>query len=124
MAIVIKKRVSLDFLGEDYSGAYLVFQSIPAIDFDEVVVQLKEIEKNGSGQVAYLIGLLQKYFVSGEFPNDKNELVAVAADDLKGLDADALTKCFQLFTGQEPDPKVETPLTTSSPTEDPPQESL
>lgn len=124
MAIVIKKRVDLDFLGDDYKEAYFVFKSIPAIDFDDVTAELNKIEKSGSGQVRYLIDLLKKYFISGSFPGDDGTLAEVTSDDLEGLDADTLIKCFQLFTGQEPDPKAETPLTSSSPTVESPPESL
>lgn len=115
MAIVIKKRVDLDFLGDEYKEAYLVFQSIPAIDFDEVVKGLKDIENKEEGSIKFILDVLKKYFVSGKFPND-NELADVTADDLDGLDPSSLTRCFQVFTGAELDPKVETPLTSLSPT--------
>lgn len=121
--IVIKKRVDLDFLGEGYNEAYLVFQSIPAIDFDEVVKELKAIESKEEGAVSFILEVLKKYFVSGEFPGADNKLEAVKADDLNGLDPASLTRCFQVFTGTEIDPKVETPLTSSSPTAESPPES-
>lgn len=114
--IVIKKRVDLDFLGEDYKEAYLVFQSIPAVDFDEVVKGLKGIEDKEEGSISFILDVLKKYFVTGEFPGLDNKLEPVKADDLNGLDPASLTKCFQVFTGTELDPKVETPLTSSSPT--------
>lgn len=34
--IVIKKRINLDFLGDDYKDAYLVFKSIPLPDYEEI----------------------------------------------------------------------------------------
>lgn len=122
MAIVIKKRVGLDFLGEDYKEAYLTFQSIPAIDFDEVAKSLKSIESKGDGAVSLILEVLKKYFLSGKFPDDIG-LQDVASEDLNGLDPATLTKCFQVFTGTELDPKVETPLTSSSPTVESPPES-
>jgi hypothetical protein len=35
--IVIKKHVSLDFLGEEYKGAELVFRAIPLSDYDDLM---------------------------------------------------------------------------------------
>lgn len=117
MAIVIKKRVDLDFLGEDYKEAYLVFQSIPAGDFDNVIKELDSVEgnKDGAGSITFILKVLKDYFIVGKFPDD-NGLQDVSKEDLDGLDPSTLTKCFQVFTGTEIDPKVETPLTSSSPT--------
>lgn len=115
MAIVIKKRVSLDFLGEEYKDAYLTFRSIPAAEFDEVVAKLTDIEEKKDKALTYILDILKQFFLSGEFPED-GKLLPVAKEDLGGLDAMSIVKCFQIFTGQELDPKVETPLTNSSPT--------
>jgi len=35
--IIIKKRISLGFLGEEYSDAELVFRAIPLSDYDKLV---------------------------------------------------------------------------------------
>jgi hypothetical protein len=115
--IIIKKRVSLEFLGEDYKEAYLVFKSIPAVDFDGVMQQLKTIEGKEEGSLKFLLEILQRYFVSGEFPNE-GKLEPVVKEDLGQLDATSIIECFKVFTGQELDPKVETPLTSSLPTEE------
>lgn len=119
----IKKRVDLDFLGSEYKQAYLVFQSIPAVDFDEVVRELKGIEEKEEGSVTFILTILKKYFISGKFPDDSDQLTDVTKEDLDGLDPASLTKCFAVFTGQELDPKVEPPLTTSSTTAEPSPES-
>lgn len=124
MPIVIKKKVFLDFLGDEYKDAYLIFQSIPAADFDEVVGKLKTIEDKEEGSMTFILDILKQYFLTGEFPDDTDKLQPVGKDDLGGLDPNAIVKCFQIFTGQELDPKVETPLTSSSPTEALPPEYL
>lgn len=120
MAIVIKKRVNLDFLGEEYKDAYLTFKSIPAVDFDEVTTKLKSIEGKEESSLTFLIEILSKYFIEGEFPED-GKLTAVKKEDMGQLDALTLIECFKVFTGQSLDPKVETPLTNSSPTVESPQ---
>lgn len=56
--LVIKKRISLDFLGEDYKDAFIIFRSIPLPDYEEIskqlptsdprFVQLKQLKDSGS----------------------------------------------------------------------------
>lgn len=117
MPIVIRKRVSLDFLGEEYKEAYLIFKSIPAVDFDGVTQTLKTMEDKEQASMGFLIDLLKRYFLSGEFPDDEGKLQSVTADDIGQLDSASVIQCFQVFTGQDLDPKAETPLTNTSPTE-------
>lgn len=38
--IVIKKKVNLDFLGDDYKEAFIVFKSIPLKDYDKIMDEL------------------------------------------------------------------------------------
>ena len=110
MAIVIKKKVSLDFLGEEYKDAYLEFQSIPLKDFDEMGDRLQNAEANGEKPNAIILEILKKYFVDGKFPGmDK-----LVASDLDGLDATTAVQCFATFTGQDLDPKVTAPEESAS----------
>lgn len=104
MPIVIKKKVSFDFLGKDYQDAYLVFQSIPIKDYDELTTEIQQAEKDGKSG-SFLLVILKKYFINGVFP----ELPDVKQDDLDGLDQEAVITCFSRFTGQEIDPKAEKP---------------
>ncbi len=119
--IVIKKRVSLDFLGDDYKDAYLDFQSIPLVDYEKIVDSLPKDESENVKSLHIVMEYLKKYFRGGKFPNDKGELEDVTAEDLDGLDKDAAVTCFQRMTGQELDPKSETPLSNPSSMEPDPQ---
>lgn len=115
MAIVIKKKIDLDFLGEDYKDASLTFQAIPLKDFDEIVLKIDEAQKN-NGSVKLILATLKEYFLEGIFPG----IEKVTADDLDGLDPGSVVRCFQILTGQEFDPKDQalepTPLPTQSST--------
>jgi hypothetical protein len=116
MPIKIKKRVSLEFLGEDYKEAYLVFQSIPVGDLESIQSTLKELESEGKSSVAGILDVLKKYFISGQFPDDDGKPQDVTKNDLGDLDPESCIACFKAFTGQELDPKAEMPLTSTSPT--------
>lgn len=109
--IVIKKKVSLDFLGDEYKDAFLTFQSIPLKDFDELSKEVETAEKEKRA-ASFILDALKKYFVEGSFPG----IEELTADDLDGLDQQSVLKCFTIFTGQELDPKAEQPSTKPSST--------
>jgi hypothetical protein len=124
MPIKIKKRVSLEFLGEEYQDAYLVFQSIPVGDLENIQETLDTMKSETKSPTAAILELLKKYFISGEFPDDDGKLQPVTSGDLNDLDPTSCVACFKAFTGQDPDPKGETPLTSTSPmAETPPSNS-
>lgn len=122
MAIVIKKKVSLEFLGEDYKDAYLTFKSIPVIDLEAVQSKLKKSEKQKGAAVDTILDLLKEYFIDGQFPTNGG-LESVAKEDLSGLDPPTCIECFRKFTGQELDPKAVMPSMNTSPMAETPQPS-
>lgn len=119
MAIVIKKRVSLGFLGDDYKEAYLNFKSVPLADYSKIIDEITEIEdkKDNKKYLNKIMEYLKKYFLDGEFP-EEGKLAPVTHEDLEGLDPETSIICFQTMTGQIPDPKGLTTSQTPLPTED------
>lgn len=111
MALVIKKRVGLEFLGTEYKDAYIVFQSIPARDLPDIIELSEKANSDTKALIPIFIQVLEKYFLTGEATGE-----AVVKEDIGQLDAETILHCFKILTGQDIDPKVETPLTSSSPT--------
>lgn len=104
--MVIKKRISLDFLGEDYKEAYLVFRGIGLKEFEDYIKKGNELDQDsGAGSFKLLSDTLASHFISGEVPNEKGELAEVFKNEISELDIDTALKVFQLLTGQELDPK-------------------
>lgn len=122
MPIVIKKRVSLEFLGEDYKDAYLTFKSIPVKEYEQIQEKAKGFEKDEAGSITFILDLLKEHFLEGEFP-ESGKLEAVKAEDLDDLDPVSVIECFKVFTGEHPDPKVGMPSTSTSQTAETPQQS-
>lgn len=113
MPIVIKKKVSLDFLGEDYKDAYLVFRIIPIDDLQDLAnVKVKEGE-------AFKVSKerLQRYFIEGEFPDEEGKLQSVSKEELGQFDQETVNKCLNILLGNEIDPKSSQPSTNGSTTE-------
>lgn len=96
--IVIKKRLSLEFLGEDYKADYLVFKAIPISEYEKIIS--KQPDDNAEA-TRYIIKILEDKFVEGRFQEQD-----VVKGDLGKFDGYTVTKCFSLLTGQELDPKV------------------
>jgi len=107
--IYIKKTITLEFLGEDYKDAYLVFQAIPIGDFEQLLNDVGKVQEDKPEKApGIILGILKNYFREGKFPGEGG-LADLDKDDLDGLDVGTVTKVFAFLTGQEIDPKVETP---------------
>lgn len=97
--IVIKKRVSLDFLGKEYEGSYLSFKSISVSEYEKLLGEFENVDNTKSIQLT--LKILEEHFLEGKFQNEK-----VEASDLNQFDVQTLVTCLEHFTGQKIDPKV------------------
>lgn len=117
--IVIKRKVTLDFLGEEYKDSYLVFKAVPVVAYNDLIAEIDSVSGNQESMVE-IIKILEEYFVDGVFDNEK-----VLKEDIKQFDGDTILKCFETLTGQtkneagglELDPKDVPSSTTTSTTE-------
>lgn len=104
--MVIKKTVKLDFLGEDYKEAYIIFKGIGLTEFEDHVAKAQELDKKGgAGSFRLMANLLASHFISGKGPNESGAMEELKSDDISNLDIDTALKVFQLLTGQELPPK-------------------
>ena len=103
MAIVIKKRLSLEFLGEDYKDSYLVFKAISVTDYEKMTPEIKTIGDDNIKASRYIVDALQSRFLEGKFDGQD-----VTKEDLTDLDVGTILRCFELLTTRPVDPKVET----------------
>lgn len=115
--IIIKKKVTLEFLGDDYKDSFVTFRSIPVGEFNELIKGLETVNDNES--LPEIINILEKYFVEGLFDGQK-----LSEDDIKQFDGETIIKCFETLTGQKTvegerqlDPLSETESTSTSTTE-------
>lgn len=99
--IVIKKRVDLDFLGKEYEGSYLIFKSLSLAEYEKLLDKLQDVGEDGKKSLALVLEVLTKQYIEGKFKGED-----VAKEDLNQFDLETMTKCFELFTGQQTDPKA------------------
>jgi len=115
--IIIKKKVTLEFLGDEYKDSYLTFKSIPIGEYEDLITALDKVEKKES--MSEIMKIIQNYFVEGLFDGQK-----VAKEDVSQFDGETILKCFETLTGQKTvegerqlDPKSESESTSTSITE-------
>lgn len=101
MGLVIRKKVSLEFLGEEYKDGYLVFSAIPVKDLVEIDSKMPKDDKNLES-INIILDILKKYFISGESPDNKGALTPVEVNDLDKIDSQTAIHCFQTLSGQDP----------------------
>lgn len=109
--MVIRKRVSFDFLGEDYKDCYVVLRSIPVTDY-ETIGNTIDKESKAVKKTTLVLKLLKENFISGEFLDENDKLAPLKRDDLDGIDGDALLELYNRIMGV-PDPKLKGQSETS-----------
>lgn len=97
--IIIKKKVNLDFLGEDHKDDFLLFKSIPVGEYKKLIENRPQEED--ASQIDFVLNILKDKFISGTFQGE-----AVTKENMEDFDAETAIACFGRLTGQEPDPKV------------------
>ena len=101
--IVIKKRIGLDFLGDEYKDSYLVFKSIPMREYKEFIEAAKG--KDEDKAVDFISEKISELFIEGKFFDGK-ELIDLDKEDLLDLDIATTVQVFKILTGQDQSPKV------------------
>lgn len=100
--IVITKRVSLDFLGDEYKDSYLDFRSMTFKEVPDIQKQAA-ITKESEG-IEFLRKEITERFISGKI-SQNGKLEDVTIEDLGDLPLEVYTHSFQQITGTAPDPK-------------------
>lgn len=101
--IVIKRKIPLDFIGEDYKDCYLEFKTIPMKDYEKYVEQASE-NKDEKKAVGFITSTLQDLFVSGKFIDESNETFDVKKEELGDFDMNVMITVFKSLTGQDQSP--------------------
>lgn len=105
--IKIKKRISLEFLGEEYKEAFLVLTGITLREYEQNIAKTKDMGNEDA--TSYIKKILLNHFVEGKFPDDKGQLQALEANDLLDLDISTIFKVFNQLSGVETPPNLGTP---------------
>lgn len=100
--IVIRRRVSLGFLGDDYQESYLILKAIPVQDFDTVDKEAKAAADQKKS-FEYIQNKIKSSFIEGKLQQG-GKMIDLSVDDLGALPIDAFIQAYERITGS-PDPK-------------------
>lgn len=121
MGLLIRKKITCEFLGDDYKEAYLIFKAIPVSGLADIQNELPkgDTDEDKMQAIPKTLEILKKYFLKGEFPGENGELEEVKAEDLDNMNAELAIHCFQGLTGVEPnlDSESRSSSTPSTPKE-------
>lgn len=110
--IIIKKKVSLEFLGEEYKDAYLTFRAISLDEIEKLDKIVNNIEDTNKA-IDNFKKICREYFIDGKFPDSKGELQNVTLEDLGKFNTEVISACFEKIVGIL-DPKDKASSTNSS----------
>lgn len=98
--IVIKKRVSFDFLGEDYKEGYIVFRSVGIDELGSIEKKADEASAE-EDSLKFIKNFLGDKFVEGKFPDveDSNKLQDLDKNDIGKFDPETIMVIFQVLGG-------------------------
>ncbi len=99
MAFVVKKQLSLDFLGEGWHGAYINF-TLPSlkVSLEQSTPTQEEIEADPKKYTLEMVTFLEEHFIDGKGWNG-NELVDLTKDDIQELPSAVFAKGVELLSG-------------------------
>lgn len=96
--IVINKRVSLAFLGDEYKDSYITVRYVPVKEYDDLMsLATKAADKKES--VKFIQEQIKERFVEGKIQQD-GKLVDLTLEDLPSFPADVFITAYQEITGQ------------------------
>ena len=106
----IRKKISLDFVGEDYKDAYLVFKTVPVKEYEKLFEDAKRKDMSNIDAAKLALTTIKSKFIEGKFPDVNGKLVDVSVDDLESfMDEETLNVCYLTILGQKSDPKLLAP---------------
>lgn len=98
MALVVHKRITLEFLGEDYAEGYLVLQSVPMSEYGELVKASEKLAGDGLKSLQFIQDQVVSRFVEGKFPSD-GKLVDLTKDNLPELPGEVFVEAMTQLMG-------------------------
>lgn len=104
---LIKKKISLDFLGDEYKECYIEFSSMPIAEYKEFVKKGEAVRKANENMraVDLMTDKIKEHFLGGKLIGEEG-LFDMAKEDIDQFDINVILKVFSYMTGEELDPKV------------------
>lgn len=101
--VKIEKKITLDFLDEEYADSYVKILAIPVKEFDELADEIAKIQKNDDGKKSmdYIVKIIKDRFVSGSIKQGEY-YVELTADSLTDMPSDFFLGVLERLSGNLP----------------------
>ena len=87
MALIIRKRISLDFLGDEYKDSYIVVRSQNLNDYEELKNSKKEVRE-----------VVIDNFIEGKIAQG-SDMVDITKDNIRELSGEVFVEAFDRMMG-------------------------
>lgn len=101
--VKIEKRISLDFLGEEYADSYVKVSAIPMREIEELMDKIAEVKDSDDNKKAmeFMVSVVSERFITGEIKQgDKTEVLT--ADDLLDMPGEFFINVIERLSGSIP----------------------
>ena len=102
--IVIKKRIDLDFLGEDYTGGYINFKTLSVKDVEDLRPKIDAVGDDNEKATKIFMDICKENFIGGVFKDGESEQ-KIEVENLDDFSPAHIIKFTRILSGQEADPK-------------------
>ena len=92
--MIIRKRVNLDFLGEEYKDSYLYLKALAVKEYPALQAEIDKVEKDQAQALPFIVEQIKSRFLDG-----KVEGKDITAEDLDDFSADVFMECFSQIRG-------------------------
>jgi hypothetical protein len=108
----VVKKLSLDFFGKGWEGAYINFQALTVKDIKDKFPEFTKIDEKDETAalrgIDTVLELLKEKFISGKGINDEGKLVDLKPGDLENLPAEIISRALSFLSQgvAAPSPKL------------------
>lgn len=101
--VKIEKRITLEFLGEEYADSYVKVSAIPMREVEALMDKIADVQDSGDNKKAmeFMISVVSDRFITGEIKQgDKTEVLT--ADDLLDMPGEFFINVIERLSGSIP----------------------
>lgn len=98
-----KKKITLEFLGDEYKDSYIELESMPMNELEALLNKAKDTDQSQDrGEaLSFMRNAVSDRFVGGSVSQD-GKMVEVKKEDVASLPAEVFIEAFQQIVGKIP----------------------
>jgi len=101
--VKIEKRITLEFLGEEYADSYIRVAAIPMREVEELMDRIDAVKGSGDNKEAmkFMVDIVAERFITGEIKQgEKTEVLT--ADDMLDMPGEFFLNVIERLSGSIP----------------------